>query len=108
MGAIKLDTTRNPWRISASGGALSLPLVITTDMLTVDRMEWTSQTAAQDSEVEVTDSPPGVAAGSGRRLWAVFAQGADTFQYQRQKTVRPAQGVCVTALSDGDLLIYYA
>lgn len=108
MGVILLSTARNPWRVDATGGALALPLIITTDMVTIDRIEWTSQGAAQDDEVEVTDSPTGVVAGSGRRLWAVFATGADTFQYQRQKTVRPAQGICVTALTSGTLLIYYA
>lgn len=108
MGVILLSTTRNPWRIDATGGALALPLIITTDMVTIDRMEWTSVGAGQNDEVEVTDSPPGVAAGSGRRLWAMYASGADTFAWQRQKTVRPAQGLCVTALTSGTLLVYYA
>lgn len=108
MGVILLDTTRNPWRVDATGGALALPLIITTDMVTIDRMEWTSENAAQNDEVEVIDSPVSVAAGSGRRLWADYASGADSFQYQRQKTVRPALGICVTALTSGTLLIYYA
>src|SRR5574340_1200382 len=107
MGVIKLDTTRNPWRVDATGGALALPLIITTDLVSIDRMEWTSSGASQNDEVEVTDSPVGVSAGSGRRLWAVFAAGADTFQYQRQLTHRPAQGICITALTSGTLLIYY-
>jgi hypothetical protein len=108
VGVILLNTARNPWRVDATGGALALPLIITTDMVTIDRIEWTSVGAAQDAEIEVTDSPPGVAAGSGRRLWAVYAPGADFFQYQRQKTVRPAQGICITTLASGTLLIYYA
>jgi len=108
MGVILLNTDRNPWRVDATGGAATLPLIITTDLVTIDRIEWTSEASSQDDEVEVTDSPPGVAAGSGRRLWAVFASGADTFQYQRQKTVRPAQGICITTLSSGTILIYYA
>jgi hypothetical protein len=107
MGTILLDTTRNPWRVDTTGGSSALPLIITTDLVTIDRMEWTSENAAQDDEVEVTDSPTGVAAGSGRRLWADYASGADAFQYQRQKTVRPAQGICITALTTGTLLIYY-
>jgi len=108
MGVIKLDTTRNPWRVDATGGALALPLVITTDLVTIDRLEWDSSGAAQGDAVEVTDSPPGVAAGSGRRQWAASAQGADTYTWQRQKTVRPAQGLCVTTLTSGSLLIFYA
>jgi hypothetical protein len=108
VGVIAKDTTRNPWRIDATGGALALPLIITTDLVTIDRMEWTSLSAGQNDEIEVMDSPPGVAAGSGRRLWAAYATGADAFIWQRQKTVRPAQGICITALTSGSLLIYYA
>jgi len=108
VGVIKLDTARNPWRVDVSGGALALPLVITTDMVTIDRMEWDAAAAVQGNAIEVTDSPPGVAAGSGRRLWAQTAMGADAFTWQRQKTVRPAQGICVITLDAGTLLIYYA
>ena len=109
MGVILLDTTRNPWRVDATGGALALPLIITTDMCTIDRMEWTSENAAQNDEVEVTDSP----VRCRGRKWASpvgvsMRAGADSFQYQRQKTVRPAQGICITALTTGTLLIYYA
>ena len=108
MGVIALDTVRNPWRVDVSGGALALPLIITTDLITIDRMEWDAAAATQNNAVEVTDSPPGVAAGSGRRLWAASASGADTFIWQRQKTARPAQGLCIKTLDAGTLLIYYA
>jgi hypothetical protein len=104
----KLDTTRNPWRIDAIGGALALPLLITTDLVTIDRMEWTSEEASANDEVEVLDNPFGIAAGGGRRLWAVYAAGADSFVWQRQKTARPAQGICINALTSGTILIYYA
>ena len=99
MGVILESTLRNPWRIDATGGALALPLIVTTDLVTIDRMEWTSSGAAANDEVEVLDSPPGVAAGSGRRLWASFASGADTWVYQFQRTVRPAQGICINQLT---------
>ena len=111
MGVILLDTTRNPWRVDATGGALALPLQITGplgDLVTIDRMEWYSKGAAQGDTVEVLDCPAGVAAGSGRRLWIQSAQGADMYTWQRQKTARPAQGLCVKTLDSGTLLIYYA
>lgn len=108
MGVIAKDTTRNPWRIDVSGGALALPLIITTDLVTIDRMEWEAAGAVQNNAIAVYDNPPGVAAGSGRLLWGMSASGADTFTWQRQKTVRPAQGICVVTLDAGTLLIYYA
>lgn len=108
MATYLLDTTRNPWILTATGGSASLPLIITTDLVTIDRMEWLSENAAQNDEVQVLDSPPGVAAGSGREVWADFASGADQFTWQRQKTVRPMQGICVATLSSGTLRIFYA
>ena len=108
MGVILLDTVRNPWRVDTTGGALALPLIITTDMFTVDRMEWYSKAAGQGDTVEVLDNPIGVAAGSGRRIWIQSAQGADMYTWQRQKTARPAQGICIKTLDSGTLLLFYA
>lgn len=107
MPTINLDTTRNPWRVDATGGALALPLLITTDLVTIDRMEWSSPAAGASDEVEVLDNPIGVAAGSGRRLWDQAVVALDAFAFQRQLTHRPAQGITVNKLTSGTLLIYY-
>ncbi len=108
MGTIALDTAADPWIVSATGGALSLPLIITTDLVNIDRIEWFSPGAAQNDEAKITDSPPGVAAGSGRINWDVEASGADTYMWQRQLRDPPMRGLCVTALTSGTLRIFYA
>ncbi len=108
MGVILEDLAGNPWIVTATGGALALPLILTTDLVTIDRIEWVSLAAVQDDEVQISDNSPNTAAGSGRVHWDAFATGGDNYIWQRQLRDPPMRGLCVNILTSGTLRIFYA
>lgn len=116
MGVIAEDLTRNPWKITATGGALALPLTITTQPMRIAVIRWTSPAASPGDRCIIQDNPPPAGSevgggGTGNRDFLVMVADKTPYDSGDRRYGEPhptCNGMVIATLDSGELLITYA
>lgn len=117
MGTVLVDTSGNPWRVAATGGALTLPVTVVGVQntgnqaypLLFKRIRWYSPNAAAGDQAIIKDVP-GIGGTATARVQEEFvASGSqqDGVDEARPRAKELMVGMQVTTLDSGELLFYY-